>query len=278
MKPRFVTAVAACFVAVPCLAIVGRHDIGDAPYVANGQFGPATSVGRAVGSVAFGSATYIGFGNGFHWALTAGHVPSGNPMQFVNFGGSNITISSSLIAPGFNGSTLANDMALLRLASNPGVAAIGMTTRTDLVGSNSFFAGYGYHGVGNNPNLTYDGVRRGAYNTIDSLANFGTNQTFWHTSFQNPTQAGVLAQEGTTAGGDSGGGFFIQENSTWLLAGCTSWGTDNNSQYGDQAYFTAMHTQMAWVTQQTGIQAVPEPGTLALVGLVAIALRRRKRK
>ncbi len=267
----------ACLAISPAFAIVGRHDVAASEYINLGNFGPSTSVGLASGSFSFGSATYIGFGNGSHWALTAGHVPSGNPMQFVNFGGSNITISQSIIAPGYNGGTLARDFALLRLSSDPGVAAIGMTTRTDLAGMTSLFAGYGYHGVGNNPNLSFDGVRRAAYNTIDGHVNFGTNQDFWQTTFQTPTQSGVLPLEGTTAGGDSGGGFFVNDGGTWRLAGCTSWGTEANSSYGDLAYFTTLHTNIDWISQTSGIQAVPEPGTIALgLGIAGLIARRRK--
>ncbi len=276
---RRLWVVTACAVlATPAFSIVMRHDVPASAYLNLANTGPNASVGMVTGPFAMGSATYIGFGNGFHWALTAGHVSSGNPINTFSINGNNIGVTGNFIAPGYNGGTLASDFALLRLAGNPGVAAVGITTETNLTGLTGMFAGYGDYGVGNNSNLNWDGNRRAAENRIDGLSNQGTNRLFWQTTFNSPSQSGVLPLEGTTASGDSGGGFFVQIGSEWLLAGATSWGTHPNSQYGDIAYFTAIHAHMNFITQTSGIQAVPEPATMAVLGgLAALALRRRRR-
>lgn len=259
-------------------AIVRRHDVADANYLALGNTGPATSVGLVFNGSVSGSATYIGFGNGSHWALSAGHVMDFGGLNTFRINNTNYNVTGSFRPADYNAGTLRSDVAVLRLAVNPGVNAIGMSMRSDLAGLTSMIAGYGLTGVGNNPSLSSDNLRRAAHNTIDTFQSFGTNQNFWRTTFQTPNQGGVLPLEGTTASGDSGGGMFFQEGSTWLLGGVTSWGTDNNSQYGDLAYYSSLHTNMNFITTTTGIQAVPEPTTLALSGIaLAWIARRRKR-
>lgn len=258
-------------------AIVRRHDVADSNYLALGNVGASASVGLVFNSFVSGSATYIGFGNGSHWALSAGHVLDFGGMNTFRINNTNFSVNGSFRPSDYNSGTLRSDIALLRLTTNPGVNAVGMSMRSDITGMTSMFAGYGLSGVGNNTNLISDNQRRAANNTIDTFQSFGTNQNFWKTTFQNPSQSGVLPLEGTTASGDSGGGFFFQEGSTWLLAGVTSWGTDNNSQYGDQAFFTTLHTNMDWITQTSGIQAVPEPTTMVLSGLALAWIARRRR-
>lgn len=276
MKKTFIIILAFGVVA-QSQAIVRRHDVADSNYLALGNVGASSSVGLVFNGSVQGSATYIGFGNGSHWALSAGHMLDFGGITTFRINSTNFSVNASFRPSDYNAGTLRSDVALLRLTSNPGVSAIGMSMRSDIAGLNSMFAGFGLSGVGNNPNLISDNQRRAANNTIDTFQSFGTNQNFWKTTFQNPTQGGVLPLEGTTASGDSGGGFFFQEGATWLLAGVTSWGTDNNSQYGDQAYFTSLHTNMNWITQTSGIQAVPEPTTMVLSGLaLAWVARRRK--
>ncbi|QYK53611.1 MAG: trypsin-like serine protease [Fimbriimonadaceae bacterium] len=258
-------------------AIVRRHDVADSNYLALGNVGASASVGLVFNGSLAGSATYIGFGNGAHWALTAGHVLDAGALTTFRINNTNFSLNGSFRPSDYNAGTLRSDVALVRFASNPGLTAVGMSMRSDIAGLTSMFAGYGLSGVGNNTNLISDNQRRAANNTIDTFQSFGTNQNFWRTTFQTPTQGGVLPLEGTTASGDSGGGFFFQEGSTWLLAGVTSWGTDNNSQYGDQAYFSTLHTNMDWITQTSGIQAVPEPTTMVLSGLALAWVARRRR-
>jgi hypothetical protein len=92
-----------------------------------------------------------------------------------------------------------------------------------------------------------------------------------------------LWYEGTTAGGDSGGGLFVFDapSEQWQLAGLTSWGFNpslpegfarEDSRYGDVAFFTDISRHQQWIAD-----TVPEPKTTLLLGLGFFLLRRHPR-
>lgn len=109
--------------------------------------------------------------------------------------------------------------------------------------------------------------------------------------------AGLGANEGLIAGGDSGGPDLVWNGSQWLLSGVHSWGwqgssvcslinvggntcdvaADNGSSYGDLSGSTAVFSAAGWINSVT---AVPEPQTYALMlaGLAAVAQMARRRK
>ncbi|MBX3097317.1 MAG: trypsin-like serine protease [Fimbriimonadaceae bacterium] len=275
---RFLTlGLASLSLSVFASAITTRHDVADSQYVANAGLFPNASIGEVNGSFASGSGTYLGFGNGSHWMLTAGHVTSGNTIQNVRFGGQVINATGQITHPNFNFNTLAFDLGLVRIASAPtGITPIRFTTLSNLIGERVVFGGYGLHGIGSNTNRSYDGLNRGAENIIDFSQGSGGSK-FWFTTFTNPTQGNALPLEGTTASGDSGGGMFWHDGADWRLTGVTSWGTDNFSRYGDQAAFVALHNHTDWLTDRTGITAVPEPTSMLLLGGVAALVLRRRR-
>jgi len=265
-------------VAASSPAIVRRHDVADTQYRNFAAIHPNNAIGEVNGVFAGGSGTYLGFGNGSHWILTAGHVTSGNPIQNVRFGGQTISALGQITHGSYNSSTLAFDLGLVRIASAPsGVNPIRFTTLSNLIGQRVVFGGYGLTGVGSNTTRNYDGNNRAAENIIDFSQGSGGSK-FWFTNFNSPTQTGVLPLEGTTASGDSGGGMFWHDGADWRLAGVTSWGTDPNSAYGDQAAFVALHNHITWLETNTGIAAVPEPTTMAFLGGLALVALRRRRK
>lgn len=276
MKLKFFALACGCLFAVSAHAISRRHDVPDAQYLALGNAGPSTSVGLVVRGGFQGTGTYIGFGNGLHWVLTAAHVLDtvGNPQFIINGNTFNGTAANTFLQPGHNSANLAFDLALFGLAANPGVAAIAMNNQSNHIGANIVTTGFGLNGNGLTGANNFDGQRRAAENTVDALSNFGAGQVYWRTTFNSPGQAGILPLEGTTAQGDSGGPLFRNNQ----IIGVTSWGTSPTSLYGDLAYWTPIHPYTGWITQTSGINAVPEPATMVALGLGALAaMRRRKR-
>jgi hypothetical protein len=262
-------------------AISIRHDVSDTLYTEFANEFPNSSIGEVTDEFGgFSSGTYIGFGNGSHWVLTARHITTGNPIASVNFNGEAITALGQISHPG--GNIFADDLGLIQIASAPtGIAPIRFTTQSNLIGERVIFGGYGLHGTGIHPGAqSYDGENRAAENIVDSNNIFGQSG-YWATTFTNPGLGTALALEGTTAPGDSGGGMFWYDGTDWRLAGVTAIGTDQFSRYGDQTGFVALHNHIDWLEQNTGITAiigVPEPTTIMLLGgFASFAILRRRR-
>ncbi|TXI21371.1 MAG: trypsin-like serine protease [Roseateles sp.] len=112
------------------------------------------------------------------------------------------------------------------------------------------------------------------------------------------SDAGLGANEGLIAGGDSGGGDFVFVNGQWVVSGVHSWGWNNacgyfgltscaglngnKASYGDLSGSTATFSHADWIASIAGTQvvAVPEPQTYALLlaGLAVVGSLARRRR
>lgn len=109
------------------------------------------------------------------------------------------------------------------------------------------------------------------------------------TSTLTQLSSGGSIIEGGTAQGDSGGPTFINNGTSWVVAGLTSWGINpiNNTyattgMFGDVTAITRVSAHLDWISGITGISAIPEPSTYAAifgaVALVVTAVRRRRQR
>jgi hypothetical protein len=206
------------------------------------------------------------------------------------------------------------DIALVRL-NQPVTDIQGFSLASGNVLGNTFLmAGNGLIGTGATGATGFDFLNRPhyGYNLFDVgltgpygytyLFDFdnGTANQNTHCLVYGACDTGLGTAEASTAGGDSGGGSFVWDGTQWLLAGVHSFSatfgrfacpfntaqicgdadtvTLNNS-FGELAGDTAVFSHTSWINSfLSPSNTVPEPSTwaLALLGLTAMALRRRR--
>jgi secreted trypsin-like serine protease len=275
------------------LAMTRRDDRTDAQYLNYGAAFPAVGAVYANGSWN-GSGTLIA-GN---WVLTAAHVADGMTSSgSVDFNGAQYSVAQIVKNPGWSGDlTAGNDLALLRLSSNvSGVTPIGLYSSNQTHLKDCTVVGFGGTGTGSSGwTGGYDVLRRAGTNVVDGSTsrNFSFNSLNFTntliTDFDSPAgNTNSLAALGSSPNatnlemnvifGDSGGALLIDDGTGLKLAGVTSfiWNLSggNWGVYGSASGFSAVFGHYNWI-----VNTVPEPTTLAAVGLGAlVALRRRSR-
>ncbi len=265
-----------------------------------------------VGSVGAASAVYLGDG----WVLTANHVAGSLPPT-AKFGGVNYaTQAGSFHRLGNPAQTPAlsaqTDIVLFRLASPLALPSVNISTVTPSVGNAVTMIGNGrtqesaptYWSRTVNPGTSDDTwvettsalaniagyettatqeVRWGVNDVAatDFVANIGTIENpidvvSFATQFNSGP--GTYVEEGQAVTGDSGGGVFSLNGTSWELSGMMyAVGThekqpNNTAVVGNATYIADLSAYRSQI-----LTIIPEPSTavLALAGMLVLARRRR---
>ncbi|MES2661000.1 MAG: trypsin-like serine protease [Verrucomicrobiota bacterium] len=251
------------------------------------------SVGKVTGSGFSGSGVMLSD----RWVLTAGHVSQGKQSgDIFNVGGVSYTIASSITHPGYStsGASYSNDIGLLYLSAPVTGASATEMFRFDqpasILGREATYVGYGFTGTG----LTGAQVPielRAFTNLIEFYGSqYGLTTTSFVSDFDNPTGTSnrqdsnpvATRLEGAVAPGDSGGGVFTMVNGVPYLIGINSYSgavsaATSNSKYGGLSGAVDLQQFYPWIFDQTGIAAIPEPGSLWICALASLLgfVRRR---
>ncbi|HSI10747.1 MAG TPA: trypsin-like serine protease [Chthoniobacter sp.] len=293
-KTLFLSAMAAVALSPLSQAVTIRDDTADSAYIALG----ADSAYQAAGFFddAFGG-TLVADPYGLdQFVITSAHlVEQGRIVPGTTtftVGGNSYGIASVVISPGYNGTTLMNDLAIVRLTTSvTNVTPVPYYTGSAEAGKTITMIGYGYTGTGSTgEQIGTGGTRRGANNVIDAI-NASTLGSLPSTSYafdfdQPPSTPGTsfnigssvpLTLEGMIASGDSGGGDFAVIGGTLYLVGLHSYDSsadgNSNASYSDIGGSTRVSLFSSFIAQ-----TIPEPASMGLfLGGVALlgSLRRR---
>lgn len=291
-------------------AINIRDDGKDADYQALAKEKQFDAVGVVKGGLT-GTGTFIGFGNGKGWVLTSRHVLSGYTAKDDNF-----TVGAKSWKFGATYSYW-SDMAVIPiLGIKEGDLAPAPFIKTALTIPIDFadrkigtLVGYGLTGTGSNPESKDDGIKRAMQQRIDAyrpqtfrqdgsllqqydgyMTDFDDGSAKRNTldhkdntndklSDKQTSARTVQTLEGSAGKGDSGGPLFVEQDGTWVVAGVL-WQTFDGGGYGGWTNYLACDQKYSsWITDKTGIKAVPEPASLAaVVGLIALVAKKRPKK
>ena len=286
---RSLPLLALALLAASAAASTRRDDRTDQAYIDLANQSVYASVGQVSTNQALGSGTLISSS----WMLTAAHVLSNaNTGKNFSLGGVNYAIDN-VIRFTDNYTLGKDDFALCHLSTLvTGVAPALLWGGTGQVGGVGTSVGYGGTGTGLTGNTGGLG-RRAFQNVVDGYNANGL--TGLATDFDNPGgtvnrigSANALDLEGCAVPGDSGGSLWENFGGKDYVVGVTSyvWGARSNfgspyGIYGDGSGYSQVADVSSWIFANSGVRtvnAVPEPSSLAALGLAGLALLRRRRK
>lgn len=277
MKTGVVALVVGVSFALPAMsqAIVWRDGRTDTEIRNFGATTRFQGVGKVNVGGGFGTGTFLGIGTGGQaWGISAKHViATGQTGSFTFADGGAYTISQAI---GFAGV----DVSIFKISGwnrnvfTPTLYTAGVNT----LGTEFESAGYGGHGlVTTGGPWTFDQHRRGMQTVLDSVQNNfvfnGESQTMLMDRFNSPANGGRF-YEGFGASGDSGSMLLDNSGQIWgVLSG------GQFEQYGALNWYARISpTLAAQIYQTTGINPVPEPATMLVLGAGVAAFVSRRRK
>ena len=313
---KIIMGLAAAVIASQSYAGVIRHDQTQQAHLdlaQNAQFDP---VGRLLFNNSQGRFICSGTLISDRYVLTAAHCLDDAQTSNVTFdvGGNRYDGARWQVHQNWDplGSLFAGwDIALLKLDTRVGnVTEASLYTGSNELGQVGTHVGFGASGTGDTGDTLPPGTKRAGENEIDefNLAGEGHDRILWNdfdaplgfdptgnpildpdqAFLENPIAAfgrvsgTALDLEYSIAGGDSGGGYFLQENGQWYVAGVHSFGASvdgtTDSSYGDFSGSTRVSSFIDWIGATQQALAVPEPSTLALFGLSLLGAARLRKK
>jgi V8-like Glu-specific endopeptidase len=221
----------------PVLALAFGCAPGDAPTTSDESIedssqhrepivgGSTTTAFPAVGAIIYQGDTWCtGTVVAPRTVITAAHCVKGfsaSQMKFVigakvSAPTATLNVASAKFHPSYNESQLTNDIAVLTLASDAPVTPMKIVADLDAsyAGDELVFVGFG---ASNGVQQTGYGTKRFVNMVIENIS---ATQFEYSTPGKN------------TCNGDSGGPAFLQHNGDLYLAGVTSYGDQNCTQYG----------------------------------------------
>lgn len=303
--------------ATSATAGVIRHDRDDADYLALAQEAQFAPTGRILSTTDAGRWICSGTLIDYSYVLTAAHCIDEDSRRDIDFlvGGETYSGARWSVHENWDptGSLFAGwDIGIIKLDRGVyNVATASLYTGTDEIGEIGTHVGYGATGTGLNGQTEGAGTRRAGHNEIDevNLAGEGHDRILWN-DFDAPAGtdladmlpgtigdlgfltnpiAGFGGVSGTAldmeyliGGGDSGGGYYLEENGEWFLAGVHSFGASidsgPDSTYGDLSGSTRVSSFGNWIAQTQAVLAVPEPTSIMLFGTALLGLAGFRRK
>ncbi len=253
-----------------------------------------------------GSATAVYLGN--RYVITANHVGAGS----VNFGGSSYAAEGGttvrLDNPMGMGLSAKTDLIIFRLASDPGLPSLSVTTSAPSVGDDFVMIGRGRTreigetmwdiNTGTDPDtwtetlIEAEAEAEGYDTSSVRTIRWGDNEMAGTQTINLGTHGDVLSlytqfdeagmtHEAQAVAGDSGGAVFWKDGGEWKLAGIINavGGPTYDGASNQWAYYTAF-TYAADLSEYSDqfIHLIPEPGvcSLLLVSSGIVLFRRRR--
>ena len=242
-----------------------RHDVPDSAY-RNLALDPDYA---ATGRLLTNGGTVTGNLIAPRWVLTAGHAVVADYLDTTGFvlGGVEYDALEWVPHPDYRGgSRNAYDIGLLRLATPVTSVTPAERYRGDSeLGAVATIVGFGLTGTGLTGQQSGTlGTKRAGQNTLDVLGSaVGYPDTYILSDFDDPRSPAMsswgsavpLPLEYYSAGGDSGGGVYIDSDGSAQLAALVSFGLNGpigttgsaNGNYGDLDGFTRITPFNAWI-------------------------------